>query len=228
MEVAYEFAQYAWPGLLWALLASLWLSATTRTALWCDWKLTLKGNPYGFAVMLLLAAVAATLLVLAGYLLLPAESITKLTDAALPAQLAYQKDLIYHFVFLAFFGLPALHCVWRLQGELLAGKHNDIFGLLTGDRRNVSPRGLLFPRMGPLIAIALVFFGYSIYAHFNLMSKLHPVSHYLLFATLVHLRLLCIYLFITRCLYWYAAQLNEIKRECLIAERLEQVGVGWQ
>ncbi|MGH9800968.1 MAG: hypothetical protein ACRD82_11440 [Blastocatellia bacterium] len=228
MEFSYEFAQYVWPGLMWAMVTGFWLYATTHAALWCDWKLTFRENVYGLWVAMLLVAAATAALFVAAYLFLPAYSITKLTDAALPAQMAYQKDLIYHFVFLFFFGLPTLHCVWRLQLELATGNHHNLFGLLTGERWSVSPRGLLFPRFWLLFVIALAFFFYSMYAHFNLMSKLQPVSNYALFATFVHLRLVCIYLFIARCLYWYAAQLNELKRECLIADRLKKAGADWQ
>ncbi len=226
MEFAYEFTQFAWPGLLWGLLAGLWLYGTTRVALWCDWKLTLQGNAYGLAVTMAVIVMAATLTVLSAYLFLPAYAITKLKDAALPAQLAYQKDLIYHVVFLFIFCLPTLHCVWRLQWELAEGNHPNILGLLSDDRRSVSPRGLLFPRTWVLVTVALFIFVYSIYAHFNLMAKLQPVSNYVLFATLVHLRLLCIYILIARCLYWYATQLNELKRECLIADRLKHADIG--
>ncbi len=225
LEFAYEFRQYAWPGLLWATLVGLWLLGTTGTALWCDWKLTFKGNVYGLAVAMSLVAVATVALLAAAYLFLPAHSITKLTDAAQPAQLAFQKDLIYHLIFL-FFGLPALHCVWWLQRELAEGHRQNIFGLLTGERRNVAPRGLLFPRFWLLVAIALFLFVYTIYSHFNLMSKLQPVANYILFASLLNLRLVCLYILMARGLYWYAAQLNELKRECLIAERLKRAGLG--
>lgn len=226
MEFSYEFAQYVWPGLLLAIFASVWLFASTYASLWCDWKLTARSNIYGFWVAMILVTAAFALLFTAAYLMLPAQSITKLTDTALTAQMAFQKDLIYHLIFLFFFGLPPLHCVWRLQLELAMGNHQDVFSLLTYNYRSVSPRGLLFPRFWLLFVLALAFFFYSIYAHFNLMGKLQPVFSYDLFATLVQFRLVCIYLLIARCLYWYAAQLNELKRECLISGRLNDVEVG--
>jgi hypothetical protein len=228
MELGYEFTRYAVLALVGALVAGLWLYATTRVALWCDWKLTRQGNGYGLAVAMFVAALACALLAVAGAVVLPAASLTRLTDASLPAPTAYLKDLLYHLIYLFFFTLPLLHCVWWLQRELAEGKHASILSLLTGNRRSVSPRGLLLPKLWLLVLIALFIFVYSIYAHFNLMSKLQHVGQYILFATLVHLRLLGIYVFIARCLYWYAAQLNELKRECLIAERLERADLGWK
>jgi hypothetical protein len=47
MEFAYEFDRYAKPGLMAAGLAFLWSFGTAAAALWCDWRLTSRGNGYG-------------------------------------------------------------------------------------------------------------------------------------------------------------------------------------
>lgn len=227
MEVAYDYDQYIVSGTLSAIAVFFWLYGTTLTALWCDWKLTSKGNPFGLAVAMTVIVAAAVGTYAASFLVLPAHGVTHLTDAAAPARIAYQKDLIYHLAVMLFFCLPTLHFVLGLQRELAAGKHRGIFSLLTGDSHSVPPRGLKFPRVWLLVSIAITFFVYSMYAHFNLMSKLRTDGYYALFATLLQLRLLIFYILMVRCLYWYSGQLNEIKRECLIAERLDRTAASW-
>jgi len=198
-----------------------------EAAVWCDWRLTSRGNPLGLAVAMTAIVLAAIALYAASYLVLPAHGITRLTDTAAPARVAYQKDLIYHLAVMLFFCLPTLHFVLGLQRELAAGKHRGIFGLLTGDRQSVPPRGLMFPRVWLLVSIAAIFFVYSMYAHFNLMSKLRTDGYYVVFVTLLQIRLLIFYILMVRCLYWYSGQLNEIKRECLIAERFDRAEASW-
>ena len=219
IEFAYEFDRYASAGVPAALLAFVWLFGSSLAGLWLDWKMTSAGKKYGLTTAFVVFALAAVALYIGACLILPARGITQLTDSSAPAQTAYQKDLIYHIVVMFFFCLPTLHFVLAMQREMLAGTHKSVFGLLTRNQLIVPPRGVAYPRFTLLLAVALPICLYSIYAHHNLMSKLQPGPYQPLFALLVQVRLAFFYILIVKCLYWYSGMLNEIKRECLLAEQ---------
>jgi hypothetical protein len=220
IEFAYEFDRYASPGVPAALLTFVWLFSSSLAGLWLDWRMTSAGKRNGLKIAFVVFSLAAIALYIGACLILPARGITQLTDSSAPAQTAYQKDLIYHIVIMFFFCLPTLHFAVTMQREMLAGMHKSVFGLLTGNRLIVPPRGVAYPRFALLLAVALSIFLYSIYAHHNLMSKLQPGTYQPLFALLVQIRLAFLYILIVKCLYWYSSMLNEIKRECLSAERV--------
>lgn len=223
LEIAYEFDRFAKKGIPFAILAGLWLFGSAWLAFWCDWRLTERGRPHGLKIAFLVftfGAVACT--AAAAYLVLPARSITRLTDTAMPAQIAYTGGLIYHLLVIFIFCLPTFHFILVMQREMLNGRHASVFGLLTQDRSVVPPRGLLFPRLSYLVFMIAVFMLWRGSAYFSLISKLQPVAYHLLFSVIVHLRLLLYFALIVKGVHWYSNMLDEIKRECLLAERIEK------
>ena len=223
LEIAYEFNLFAKKGISFAVLAGLWLFGSAWLAFWCDWRLTERGRPHGLKIAFLIFTLGAVACAAAAaYLIFPARSITRLTDTAMPAQIAYTGGLIYHLLVIFIFCLPSFHFILMMQREMLNGRHASVFGLLTQDRSVVPPRGLLFPRLSFLIFMVAVFMLWRGSAYFSLISKLKPDTYHLLFSVIVHVRLLLYFALIAKGVHWYSNMLNEIKRECLLAERIQK------
>ncbi len=221
LEIAYEFDRFAKRGIPFAILAGVWLFGSAYLAFWCDWRLTERGRPHGlkisFLVFTLGAAACATA---AAYLVFPARSITKLSDTAMPAQLAYTGGLIYHLLVIFIFCLPTYHLILAMQREMLSGRHVSVFGLLTNNRKVPPPRGLFFPRLSFLIFMASVFLLWRGSAYFSLVAKLQPSPYHLLFSVIAQVRLLFYLILIAKGIHWYSNLLDEVKRECFLAQHL--------
>jgi hypothetical protein len=220
VEVAYQFDRYGRAGLLLALVAFGWIFITALAGLAADWKLTLAGKSQGLAVSATVFLLSAFALFAGACLFLPGEPITQLSWQAYTAQAAYLKDIVYFLALETLFLLPPFHFVVAMQRELQAGRHRLASGLLSGDRLSVAPRGVIFPRFWVLALLLVVIVSVSVFLHHNLMSNAQPSPYLNLFANLIMARLILYYALATECLAWYYRALNELKRECLAAERI--------
>lgn len=221
VEVAYQFDRYGRPAVIVALLLFGWVCLTTLAGLAVDWKLTLAGNRRAWLAAVSVFALSALGAVLGARGFLPAEPITLLTTQAAPAQAAYLKAVLYCLILNALFLLPPFHFVLTMQRELLAGRHQMALRLLTGDPLGVTPRGASYPRITILVLCFVLFIVVSLYLHHNLMDKLRPDPHLNLFSGLIYARLFLYYALAAEGLAWYARALNELKRECLLAGRID-------
>ncbi|MFN0086262.1 MAG: hypothetical protein ACKVX9_12815 [Blastocatellia bacterium] len=131
-----------------------------------------------------------------------------------------EKRSIYFFTLVVVFLLPPFHFVLRMQRELQSGRHRMAFELLSGGRLSIAPRGIFFPRFWVLVVFFVVIVIVSIYLHTNLMDHLKPAPYMNLFSNLILTRLLLYYALAGECLFWYSHALNELKRECMAAERV--------
>lgn len=220
VEVAYQFDRYGRAARMVALAAAGWIFVTSLAGLGADWSLTMRGSNRGLAASVGVFLTAAAILFVASCLFLPAEPITQSVRQAYTAQAAYLKTIGY-FIFLKFiFLLLPFHFVLVMQRELKAGRHRNALALLIGNKLAVSPRGAFFLRLGVLALIFAVIIGISVFLHHNLMDHLRPAPYMNLFSNLILVRLILYYMLAGECLAWYYRSLNELKRECLMAERV--------
>lgn len=223
-EIAYQFDRYG--------RASLWVAAaiftfvfvTSLAGLAVDWKLTRDGSRKGIAASAAIFLGSALLVFAGACLFLPTNPVTEMNWQTYTAQAAYLKDIVYFLVLLVIFLLPPFHFVLAMQRELQSGRHKSTLSLLTGDKLSLTPRSVYYPRFWVLALILAVIVGVSFFLHHNLMSNLKPGEYMNLFANLIHARLILYHLLATVCLYWYYHALNELKRECVLAERLAEQG----
>ncbi len=225
-EVAYQFDRYGQRAIAAAAVVFVWMSLASLAGLAADWRLTLRGSNKGLAASMAILLLAALMLFAGACLVLPPEPITESVRQAYTAQAAYLKDIIYFLILETIFLLPPFHFVLTMQRELQAGRHRLALGLFSGDRMSVTPRGAFFPRFWVLLLFFVVIVSISIFLHTNLMDHLKPAPFMNLFSNLILTRLMLYYALAAECLFWYYRALNELKRECLAAERIRFDGKG--
>jgi hypothetical protein len=211
-----------------AALVFVWVFAASLAGLAADWRLTLRGSNKGLAASMAIFLLAALAAYAGARWLLPPVPIT-LTRSSLQAytaQAAYLKDIIYFIILKIIFLLPPFHFVLAMQRELQAGRHRPALGLLGGDKLGVAPRGVFFPRFWALMVFFVVIVSISVFLHTNLMDHLKPSPFMNLFSNLILTRLALYYALAAECLFWYHRALNELRRECLVAERIQFDGKG--
>jgi DNA-binding winged helix-turn-helix (wHTH) protein len=218
VEVAYQFDRYGLTAILVAFTAACWIFVTSLAGLAVDWKLTLRGSNRGLVASVCIFLTAVAILYAGSCLFLPTEPITQMNVQAYTAQAAYLKTIGY-FIFLMFvFLLLPFHFVLVMQRELQVGGYYSTLGLLTGDKMSVPPRRALFLRFWLLVLLFATILIISLFLHHNLMSQLKPAPYMNLFSNLILMRLILYYMLAGECLAWYYRSLNELKRECLMAE----------
>lgn len=224
-EIAYQFDHYGRAGIWVAVGIFCWIFVTSLAGLAVDWILTRDGSRKGIAASAAIFLCSAFVAFGAACLFLPTNPVTEMNWQTYTAQAAYLKDIIYFIVLLLIFLVPPFHFVLAMQRELRAGRHKAILSLLTGDKLSLTPRSVFYPRFWALALILSVIVGVSVFLHHNLMSNLKPGVYMNLFANLIQARLILYYLLAAECLYWYYQSLNELKRECVLEQRL--VAQGW-
>lgn len=223
-EIAYQFDRYGRASLWVAVAIFAFVFVTSLTGLAVDWKLTRDGSRKGIAASVAIFLCSALVVFAGACLFLPTNPVTEMNWQTYTAQAAYLKDIVYFIVLLAIFLLPPFHFILAMQHELQAGRHKTILSLLTGDKFSLTPRSVYYPRFWVLALTLAVIVGVSVFLHHNLMSNLKPSEYMNLFANLIQARLILYYLLAAECLYWYYQTLNELKRECVLAERLATRG----
>lgn len=220
VEVAYQFDRYGREAIWVALAAAAWIFLSSFAGLATDWKLTLRGSNRGLAVSVSVFLMAALTLYVGSCLFLPTEPITQMTIQSYTAQAAYLKTIGYFiFLKLVFLLLP-FHFVLVMQRELQTGRHREALGLLTGEKMSVAPHRVVFLRFWLLLLLFALIFSISLFLHHDMMSKLKPAPYMNLFSNLLLARLILYYALAAECVAWYYRSLNELKRECLLAERV--------
>ncbi|MBK6795229.1 MAG: hypothetical protein IPG76_00080 [Acidobacteria bacterium] len=220
VEVAYQYDRYGSSAVWVAGGAFTWIFATSLAGLACDWKITSRGGTNGLKASIGIFLLSAMLLFVALCFYLPSNPVTESTLQAYPAQAAYLKTIIYFVILLLFFFLPPYHFVLATQRECLAGRHDWVSGLFSGEKMSVTSRGSIYPKFGVLVAILVVMMAITLFLHQNLMNHLKPGPYMGLFSNLIFTRLALFYALAGECLLWYYMALNELKRECIAVLRI--------
>jgi DNA-binding winged helix-turn-helix (wHTH) protein len=218
VEVAYRFDQYGRGALLRAPMVWLGAGAVAIGGLAADWRLTRAGRRGGLMAALALVLLGTGALVAGVWLYLPPVPLTQLDIQAYTAQAAYLKTVIYFLVLQFFFLLLPFHFVAMMQRELSEGRQAATLDLLTGNRLSVAPRGVAFIRLWVLAGLLALMAIVSLFLHHSLMSHLRPAQFMNLFANLILMRLILYNALGGVGLWWYNQALNELKRDCLMAE----------
>jgi len=219
VEIAYQFDRYSHSAIPAAVIACLWIWGTSIAGLAADWKLAERGSARGWLCSFVIFLVSALILFAGASVYLPKAPVTELTMQAMTAPAAYLKTITYFLVLKSLFLLPTFHFTLAAQREMQAGRHRMILGLLAGDRLSVAPRGSVYFRLWFLIGLLVVMVCIALFLHFNLVNNLRQGPYMNLFTNLLQTRLMLFFALALECVVWYARALNEIKRECLAAER---------
>jgi len=214
-EVAYQFDRYGPTALRITPLVVCWIFLTSVSGLTVDWRWTLKGRSNALALSALIFLVAAAILFVALRLFLPASPITEATFQTYTAQAAYLKDICYFFPLVLLFLITPFHFVIAMQRELSSRQDCLAFGLLTGDRSSVAPKGSIYFRTWVMGCILVLLVAYFLIARARLLDNLSPGPYINLFEQLIHLRLILYFGLAVQCFAWYYRALNELKRQYL-------------
>lgn len=221
LEIAYQFNTYGRTGLKVAPIVFLWVFATSVLALAVDWRQTATGKAHGLALSVSVFLAAAGLLFAAIWFFLPEHSITESGAASYPAQASYLKDICYSQPLMLIFLAPTFHFVVALQRELQLRRFRPTLELLTSGRFGMAPGGTIYPRFWILALALMIMAGVSVYLTSSLLDHLQPSPYKNLFINLMYLRLILHFGLALKCVSWYHRATEELKRECLVAEKMK-------
>jgi DNA-binding winged helix-turn-helix (wHTH) protein len=219
MEVAYQFEIYGRTALKIAPIILAWMFATSVLAVAIDWRRASKGKANGLVISLLVFLAAAGALFFAIGFFLPESSITESGRASYPAEASYLKDICYSLVLIVVFLAPTFHFVAVMQRELHAGRYRPVLESLAGGRFSVTPSGTMYLRFWMLAIALMIMTAVSVYLTSNLLDHLSESPYKNLFIDLMYLRLILHFGLGLKCLSWYYRALDELKRECMEAEK---------
>ena len=226
LETAYRFDLYGRSASIIAVLVWLGMTATTMLALWLVAKMVRAEQSGSLAACVGVMVGAALLLFAALCQFLPPHPLTDATIRAYTAQGAYLKGLIWIVPVGLIYLLLPFHFVVSLQRELRLKRHGTTLALLSGEKRSVTPRGTIYPRLWLLILL-LIAIGLTIVpGAANLFDNLQPSPYQNLFTLSYYLRWGLQVALSLGCVVWFSRALNELKRECLIVERVRTQNLG--
>lgn len=226
LEIAYQFDLYGRSASVIAGLVWLGMTATTMLALSLVAKMVRAEQSGSLATGASMIVGSALLLLVALCQFLPPHPITDASIRAYTAQGAYLKGLIWIVPTGLIYLLLPFHFVVSLQRELQLKRHEATLALLSGEKRSVTPRGTIYPRLWFLM-ILLIAIGLTIVpGAANLFDHLQPSPYQNLFTLSYYLRWGLQFALSLGCVIWFSRSLNELKRECLIVERVRAQSLG--
>lgn len=214
VEVAYRWDLYERLALWLAPSVFAWMLVSTLLALWVEARAARRrhiGLVQGLSVMVGAAAVLSAVLMF----VLPRTPTVEAAFQTYPVHLGFLKSAFYALLVGPVFVVWPFHFVLATQRELQRGAHRQVLALLSGDRRHVPPRGVLYPRLWILGLYFAVLFVFHWVGVSHLFDNLHEREHANLFRALVMVRVGLSLILPALCLWWYATALNELRRECL-------------
>jgi hypothetical protein len=157
-------------------------------------------------------------LYLAARWFLPDVPVTQANFQTATAQAAYLKSVGTALPLAWLFVVVPFHFIVALQRAMREGRHAGVLALFAGHRLGVTPRGAVYVRVWALAALLVIavvglFPGFS-----HLFDNLKQSPYLNLFSQLYYARWLVYYTLGLGCLIWYQRALNEVKRECLMAQ----------
>lgn len=222
LETAYRFDVYGRSASVIALAVWGGMTATTLLALWLVARMMQTERGASLAAGAAVIVGAALLLFAALCQFLPPHPITEASIRAYTAQGAYLKGLVWIVPAGVIYLLLPFHFVVSLQRELQRGQYATTLALLSGEKRSVTPRGTIYPRLWFLLVL-LMAIGLSIVpGAANLFDNLQPSPYQNLFTLSYYLRWGLQIGLSLGCVIWFYRTLNELKRECLLIERVQE------
>lgn len=216
LEIAFQFERFGAMAKRVAPFVFVWIFVTAALGLAGVWRLAANGSS-GFGAGVLFASFfgAAFALNLALSYFLPDFSITEAVYQTQTAQAAYLKNTIYFLLLASAFLLPTFQFVAVARREISNGNHAAILNLLLHKRRAVAPSGAFYWRVSVLSGVLILAIIFILGATNRLLDNLKPHVHLNLFSQLAFARGFLSFVFAASCLYWYAKNLNALKKHCL-------------
>jgi hypothetical protein len=219
-EIAYVFDRYGRTATWVSPLVFAWVCLTTIGALALDWKATERGKSGGLRLSIAVTIIAAAALVASLSFFLPNFPVTQMDTPAQTAQGGYLKGVVYVLPVAFVFLLVPFHFVLAMQRELQEGRYRLALALLSSDKRAVSPEGSIHISVRTLWILLVAAFLLSIPLTAGLFGHVKTSPYLGIFTLFIYLRWLAYFGLGLVCLFWYSRLLNELKRECLAAERV--------
>lgn len=217
-EVAYAFDEFGRTALFLSPIVFLWIAVTGAIGIWWDWRSVVRSSRSGLRGSLGIFALSALLLYVGLCWFLPGRPITQMTIQAYTAQAAYVKGIRYALPLVAVYFLVPFHFVLAMQSELRERRYRLAMGVITGERWAVTPNHAFYIGTRTLwillVALALI----SMPMTSRLFDNLKPGLYMNLFTHLMQARWVLYFGLAVESLMWYTRALNELKRECMLAE----------
>lgn len=221
-ELGYAYGRFG--GLAWALSVPVaaYVAGSLSVALWLDAKATRTGLTTGLLQAAMALLVFTGLLMAVMMFVLPAERTILASIETRTASAGYFKDVVFLFLPLALFVLPSFHAVVVLQRELHTGHTHDVLTILNRDPQRILPRGMLFLSTR-FFMLALVAYGTVRIVGTNYMlDALTPGPYAQLFTIVAYVSTGLALVLASAAVVWYAASLNELKREAVTVIALKR------
>jgi hypothetical protein len=191
---------------------------TTYVSLKFCWRRVIRGAP-GLILSFLALLAAALLAYGLSWWILPREPVN---GASLPREVAFQSYSCFLELITICFLVP-FHFILSAQRELFEGKHRAISLVLKRDKSAAVPRGSIYlPTWFPLTLLIIQAYN-LVTATFRFFDTIPPGGYRTFYFILWAISWFAFYALGVGWLAWYYWTLNELKRECLIAERFLSV-----
>ena len=220
-EIAYDFDRLGHSAAWLSVLVFIWIVTTSVSALSEDWKLTLRGSSRGLWISMFTVGISAALVYAMLSFFLPNVPITRMDTGSQTAQGAYLKGMVYILPLAFLLWLLPFHFVLAIQRELQESRHRLAFALLSGDNRAVSPPGAIYVGLKSLAGTPDGSFPSVGSPHRGPFRPRAAKSVPGIFTLFIYLRWFAYFGLGLICLLWYARALNELRRECLSAQRVK-------
>jgi hypothetical protein len=217
-EVAYAFDEFGKTALFLCPIVFLWIAVTGGVGIWWDWRSVVLGSRRGLRGSLAIFVTSALLLYIGLCWFLPDRPITQMTIQAYTAQAAYFKGIRYAVPLAAVYLLVPFHFVLAIQSELRERRYRLAMGVITGERWAVTPNHAFYLGTRTLWILLVVLMLISIPMTSRLFDNLKPGLYMNLFTHLMQVRWMLYFGLAVESLMWYSRTLNELKRECMLAE----------
>ena len=214
VEIGLQYDRYAAKVSLGSPVIFGLIAATTYATLKLCWRRAVRGDEYSLTLSFLILLSAALAAYGLSWLILPQSSINGVST---PQEIYVQNAGLFFSLALICLLVP-FHFVVTLQRELAEGKHSAIFKLLRRDKDAVPARHTIYLRIWPVL-ITLALQVYLIWwMQFNFTNKLPPGNYRAFYVTVSQTTWFVYFVLGTSWMIWYYRMINELKRECLIAE----------
>lgn len=214
MEVGLKLNLYLSQVLLGSPFVFVLIFATAYPVLKLCWRRVVRDAGYTLTicfVVLLLAALGAYGL---SWVFLPQVAVN---GAATPQQIFLVSACRFLALFFICLVIP-FHFVVTMQRELAEGNHAAVLKALARDKAGVLPRGLIYLRIGAVLPLLTILSVLIWWGQREFVRLIAPGGYRDFYVTLSSLVWLSYFAFGTGLMLWYFRMINELKRECLVAE----------
>lgn len=214
--IALQYDRYAGRVALGMPFVIILMSVTTYAAMKLCWRRAARGDDYSLTFSFLILLTATLTAYGLSWIILPPIPIN---GASTPQEI-YIQNIGGDLALITIFLLVPFHFIVNLQRELAEGKHRATLKLLNRDKDAVPVRHTIYLRIWPLLIplASQVYIIWRIQDAF--MRTLTPGKYRVFYVTFSQTTWFIYFVLGTSWLIWYYRMINELKRECIVAERM--------